>query len=326
MAGLKSLASKIADKGRRGDSMLMHIQPGELAKLEAMLGQTTINPETGLPEAFSWKKFLLGAGLAGAAFIPGAQGLVALGLGKLGIGASIAAKLAPALLGGAKAIGASTAVAGAIDPKKKDDGSPSEAADYLAKRNAVEAAKNPGVPIIQANINPYQYRPGGREQQLISYGAPRPMSQGIQSLMGNLDESPARYAQGGMMEPEEAQARQVLQNAMAAMQGNSQDPHADLSKFIETYGEEAFQNLAGGGMVKGPGAGLDDMVSAQLGNQKVLLSNDEFVVPADVVSGLGDGSSESGARKLHAMMRRVRHERTGTTKQPGKISDKVLPR
>lgn len=311
MAGLKSLASKIATKGRRGDSMLMHIQPGELAKLESMLGETTINPETGLPEAFSWKKLLASIGMVGASLAFPA----------------ISPFLIPAAIG--------TGISSVIPTKKKED-KPSEAGEYIAKRDAAEALKNKGVPIISANINPYIYRPGGREQQQVSYGAPKPMSQGIQSLMGMLDENTPKtgmadpltpkYAEGGMMEPEEAQARQVLQNAMAAMQGNSQDPHADLSKFIETYGEEAFQNLAGGGMVKGPGAGLDDMVSAQLGNQKVLLSNDEFVVPADVVSGLGDGSSESGARKLHAMMRRVRQERTGSAKQPGKISDKVMPR
>lgn len=311
MAGLKSLASKIATKGRRGDSMLMHIQPGELAKLESMLGETTINPDTGLPEAFSWKKLLASIGMVGASLAFPA----------------ISPFLIPAAIG--------TGISSVIPTKKKED-KPSEAGEYIAKRDAAEALKNKGVPIISANINPYIYRPGGREQQQVSYGAPKPMSQGIQSLMGMLDENTPKtgmadpltpkYAEGGMMEPEEAQARQVLQNAMAAMQGNSQDPHADLSKFIETYGEEAFQNLAGGGMVKGPGAGLDDMVSAQLGNQKVLLSNDEFVVPADVVSGLGDGSSESGARKLHAMMRRVRQERTGSAKQPGKISDKVMPR
>lgn len=311
MAGLKSLASKIATKGRRGDSMLMHIQPGELAKLESMLGETTINPDTGLPEAFSWKKLLASIGMVGASLAFPA----------------ISPFLIPAAIG--------TGISSVIPTKKKEE-KLSEAGEYIKKRDAAEAAKNPGVPIISANINPYIYRPGGREQQQVSYGAPKPMSQGIQSLMGMLDENTPKtgmadpltpkYAEGGMMEPEEAQARQVLQNAMAAMQGNSQDPHADLSKFIETYGEEAFQNLAGGGMVKGPGAGLDDMVSAQLGNQKVLLSNDEFVVPADVVSGLGDGSSESGARKLHAMMRRVRQERTGSAKQPGKISDKVMPR
>ena len=311
MAGLKSLASKIATKGRRGDSMLMHIQPGELAKLESMLGETTINPETGLPEAFSWKKLLASIGMVGASLAFPA----------------ISPFLIPAAIG--------TGISSVIPTKKKEE-KLSEAGEYIKKRDAAEAAKNPGVPIISANINPYIYRPGGREQQQVSYGAPKPMSQGIQSLMGMLDENTPKtgmadpltpkYAEGGMMEPEEAQARQVLQNAMAAMQGNSQDPHADLSKFIETYGEEAFQNLAGGGMVKGPGAGLDDMVSAQLGNQKVLLSNDEFVVPADVVSGLGDGSSESGARKLHAMMRRVRQERTGSATQPGKISDTVMPR
>jgi hypothetical protein len=55
------------------------------------------------------------------------------------------------------------------------------------------------------------------------------------------------------------------------------------------------------------------------GNQKVLLSDGEFVVPADVVSGLGDGSSEAGSRELYAMMDRVRKDRTGTTQQPKKL-------
>lgn len=324
MAGLRGLAEKVADKGRYGDSELVHMNPDEIAILEQYFGPMTINPDTGKPEAFSWKKFLLGAGLAGAAFIPGAQGLVALGLGKLGVGAAAAAKLAPALLGLGKTIGASTAIAGAIDPEKdKSATGLSEAADYLAKRNEQAKAANPGVPIIQARMNPYLgYDEGGRERERVTYGAPRPMAGGIQSLMGQIP----GYAEGGMLEPEEMQARQILEAARAAMNGDSQDPHGDLSRFIETYGEEALQNLAGGGMVRGPGAGMDDMVRAQLGDQKVLLSNDEFVIPADVVSGLGDGSSDAGARKLQAMMHRVRHEKTGSGKQPGKISEKVLPK
>jgi hypothetical protein len=65
---------------------------------------------------------------------------------------------------------------------------------------------------------------------------------------------------------------------------------------------------------------MDDMITGSIGgNQKVLLSDGEFVVPADVVSGLGDGSSEAGSRELYAMMDRVRKQRTGTTQQPKKL-------
>lgn len=75
-------------------------------------------------------------------------------------------------------------------PTKKKEDKPSEAGEYIAKRDAAEAAKNPGVPLIQANVNPYMYRPGGREQQLISYGAPRPMS-GDPVVDGKLGRIPA---------------------------------------------------------------------------------------------------------------------------------------
>jgi hypothetical protein len=50
------------------------------------------------------------------------------------------------------------------------------------------------------------------------------------------------------------------------------------------------------------------------------LATEEFVVPADVVSGLGNGSSDAGARQLYAMMDRVRKARTGTKKQGREIN------
>jgi hypothetical protein len=67
---------------------------------------------------------------------------------------------------------------------------------------------------------------------------------------------------------------------------------------------------------------MDDLVPATMddGSQDVLLSNDEFVVPADVVSGLGNGSTSSGASLLHGMMDRVRQERTGKKAQPAQIA------
>jgi len=52
----------------------------------------------------------------------------------------------------------------------------------------------------------------------------------------------------------------------------------------------------------------------------VLLSDGEFIVPADVVSGLGNGSTDAGAEELHRMMDRVRGARTGTTEQPAQVA------
>ena len=56
----------------------------------------------------------------------------------------------------------------------------------------------------------------------------------------------------------------------------------------------------------------------------MLLSDGEFVVPADVVSGLGNGSSDAGADKLDNMMDRVRELRTGGRKQPPDIPDEMM--
>jgi hypothetical protein len=72
----------------------------------------------------------------------------------------------------------------------------------------------------------------------------------------------------------------------------------------------------GGRMLKGPGDGMSDSIPASIGNrQPARLADGEFVVPADVVSHLGNGSTDAGARKLYAMMDKVRKARTGKKKQ-----------
>lgn len=77
----------------------------------------------------------------------------------------------------------------------------------------------------------------------------------------------------------------------------------------------------GGRMLKGPGDGMSDDIPATIANkQPARLANEEFVVPADVVSHLGNGSSEAGAKQLYKMMDRVRQARTGTKKQGKQIN------
>ena len=82
-----------------------------------------------------------------------------------------------------------------------------------------------------------------------------------------------------------------------------------------------------GGMIRGAGSGVQDLVQGSIDNrQKVLLSDGEFVVPARVVSALGDGSSEAGAKVLHGMLDRVKEEAAKKLKDNGEINlNKVLP-
>ena len=74
-------------------------------------------------------------------------------------------------------------------------------------------------------------------------------------------------------------------------------------------------------MVAGNGDGMSDSVPATIeGVQEARLANDEFVVPADVVADIGNGSSSAGAKKLYDMMARIREARHGTTEQPPEIN------
>lgn len=76
----------------------------------------------------------------------------------------------------------------------------------------------------------------------------------------------------------------------------------------------------GGRMLKGPGDGMSDSIPARIGaHQPARLADGEFVVPADVVSHLGNGSTDAGAKQLYAMMDKVRRARTGTKKQGKQI-------
>ena len=85
--------------------------------------------------------------------------------------------------------------------------------------------------------------------------------------------------------------------------------------------------FAMGGLTQGPGDGMSDSLAAQIdGSQPAALSQGEFVVPADVVSHLGNGSTEAGSKKLYAMMDEVRKARTGTEKQGKEINpERYMP-
>ena len=74
------------------------------------------------------------------------------------------------------------------------------------------------------------------------------------------------------------------------------------------------------GLLQGPGDGMSDHIPATIeGHTPARLANDEFVVPADVVSHLGNGSTSAGAKHLYGMLDRVRKARVGHTKQGNEI-------
>lgn len=84
----------------------------------------------------------------------------------------------------------------------------------------------------------------------------------------------------------------------------------------------------GGRLLRGPGDGMSDNIPATIAQrQPARLADGEFVIPADVVSHLGNGSTDAGSRVLYDMMNRVRKARTGNPKQGKQINPlKFIPK
>jgi hypothetical protein len=103
---------------------------------------------------------------------------------------------------------------------------------------------------------------------------------------------------------------------------------ADPNQGVTTMADGGIAMLARGGRyLQGATDGMADEIPSSIdGKQPAALSHGEFVIPADVVSHLGNGNSDAGAKKLYDMMARVRKARTGNQKQGKKINpDKFMP-
>lgn len=100
----------------------------------------------------------------------------------------------------------------------------------------------------------------------------------------------------------------------------------DARTNYEEYKEPSKQYKKGG-YLDGPGDGMSDSIPATIeGRQPARLADGEFVIPADVVSHLGNGSTKAGAKRLYNMMDKVRKARTGTAKQGKQIkAERYMP-
>ena len=130
---------------------------------------------------------------------------------------------------------------------------------------------------------------------------------------------------------------QLIQATIMVIEGMAPDQataDAIINQFIGLYGQEAFMVLREQvlnpdgqaqtqGIIEGFGGGMDDFVQGVAGNQnRIAASPGEYIVPADVVSQLGDGNSEEGSRKLDGMLDRTRMAKTGTIKQAEPIDSR----
>ncbi len=110
------------------------------------------------------------------------------------------------------------------------------------------------------------------------------------------------------------------QNVVTGAQDAAIDPYTGQQQFAKGGLSNLGDYSDGGRLLRGPGDGVSDNIPAMIGKkQPARLADGEFVVPARIVSELGNGSTEAGARKLYAMMDRVQKSR-GKTVGKGKIA------
>ena len=202
-----------------------------------------------------------------------------------------------------------------------------EEAQMMAAQQAM-ASGIPGAFSSPAMTVPPRGR-GGRR------GERRMMEGGTTMLQSSL--GPLNTPSGGIADVETAftavpSSDEVNRLADALLRG-AKSADAVIQSFLDKYGTATFSrvrdkilemvvpNSQKEGMIRGNGGGMDDKISGMIGSsQPVAVSPGEFIVPADVVSDLGDGSSDAGADELYAMMERVRKARGGNGDQPPAIS------
>ena len=351
-------AQGIASKGRFGDSMLVHMAPSEVAGV-ASLGGVSVNPSTGLPEMFKFKDFLkIALPVAGSILAPQlllAQGAGALATGVAAGGGSALGTL---LAGGNKEealqSGLLTGLTAGIGSKLASGaGGVTEATPqkFSIDNELIKGGANIQGGTVQTGIQnaastssaPLSF---GESFNPATTGGEIAERTGELFTKGNIGSTLGRGAAGvvgamGSQTPdivEQERRRRDIQLSgpytpqvsfpSADFTGSSEYRYFNPNSLYAKDGGHIKQMQEGGiaslpqteGQVEGRGDGMDDEVFGDIeGEQEVALSKDEFIVPADVVAGLGNGSSNAGASQLYEMMDRVRMARTGKKTQPPEI-------
>lgn len=191
-----------------------------------------------------------------------------------------------------------------------------QAAKYLNKQPGVAAPAPYSGPLSKfsyapSTYTPYTYKPyaaGGPVEEMSRENA----------LGANTGYPQADIQQGAYATPWQTP---VSRNVVTG----PSDANVDQMTGEERMAGGGIASLGGysdgGRLLKGPGDGMSDNIPANIGGrQPARLADGEFVVPADVVSGLGNGSTDAGAKQLYKMLDKVRSARTGTKKQGREIN------
>jgi hypothetical protein len=231
------------------------------------------------------------AGAAGPGATPGIQaGLSEMGRGVTSLGSEAGRSGFMNAVGGAKGLMRYGATA---------------AAPMLMGEEAAAPAKKPDTPVtpLQYSANPINPTP---QPDVPAYGG---LSQDFGRQQRYFDQqfTPVAQMPTSTAMPAMAMGGPVEQ---MSMMNQPSIQSIDNGGNVAGYANGGISHLGdysdGGRLLKGPGDGVSDSIPAMIGRkQPARLADGEFVVPARIVSELGNGSTEAGARKLYAMMDRV---------------------
>jgi hypothetical protein len=163
--------------------------------------------------------------------------------------------------------------------------------------------------------NPYyraQYPVYGASGGVIALAAGG-MPSGPVERMSSMGQQPGMYPQGMIDKTYYATPTQ-RPASMEVVKSDYDTPVNPITGIGSQFAKGGISDLGGysdgGRLLKGPGDGVSDDIPAQIGQrQPARLADGEFVVPARIVSEIGNGSTDAGARKLYAMMDRVQKAR-----------------
>jgi hypothetical protein len=286
------------------------------AGLEALAGSANVASGAApvVPSGFS----VMGKGLTSLAEAGGRDAFMQGVGGMKGLLTSGAAGLAPVLMG-------------------DDDYNP-PGIKPTAPPTPLQYSANPVSPTPQADVPGYGGlgRDFGRQQRYFNHqftpvNPPAPVvAMSPFTAMPIINDYGSGMAAGGPVEAMSAANVYDMQNT----RGGVSDMGVDMSTGMQKMARGGISDLGdysdGGRLLRGPGDGVSDSIPAVIGRKRpARLADGEFVVPARIVSELGNGSTEAGARKLYAMMNRVQAAR-GQTTGKGRVAkntraDKYLP-
>lgn len=176
----------------------------------------------------------------------------------------------------------------------------------------------PGTPYRAAGGGIVALAPGGPVEAMSAQNAV-----GANTGYPQANLTAAYYSNPGTQRP-------VSQNVLSPSSDVRVDPYTGEQRFA-TGGEAHLGDYSDGGrLLRGPGDGVSDSIPASIGgNRPARLADGEFVIPARIVSEIGNGSTEAGARKLYAMMDRVQKARSKSVGK-GRVAvdskaEKLLP-